>query len=238
MTATVASGAAQDGLCHVCGGHQFEHASVLWTGLVDEWGLSADEAGYIDEQQGTHCVSCGSNLRCVALARAIVRRYGFSGPLTDFVQQSIGVALRVLEINEAGMLHPVLRLMPRHQFVAYPAADMTALPYGNGTFDLVVHSDTLEHVDDPVQGLRECRRVLAETGALVFTVPIVLGRLTRTRRGLPPSYHGLAEARDPHMLVHTEFGADVWTMILSAGFTSCEVVPFRFPAGLAIVARP
>ena len=39
------------------------------------------------------------------------------------------------------------------------------------------------------------------------------------------------------MLVHTEFGADVWTLVLSAGFSSCELVPLRFPAGLAMLAR-
>jgi len=42
---------------------------------------------------------------------------------------------------------------------------------------------------------------------------------------------------DPGMLVHTEFGADVWTMVLAAGFSSCKLVPYVFPSGLAIVGE-
>ena len=39
------------------------------------------------------------------------------------------------------------------------------------------------------------------------------------------------------MLVHTEFGADAWTMVIEAGFSNCELVPYLYPAGLAFVAR-
>jgi hypothetical protein len=39
------------------------------------------------------------------------------------------------------------------------------------------------------------------------------------------------------MLVHTEFGADVWTYVLGVGFSSCELVPVAYPAGLAIIAK-
>ena len=74
-------------------------------------------------------------------------------------------------------------------------------------------------------------------GALALTVPTVLGRLTRSRAGLPASYHGAADANDPQMLVHTEFGADLWVGVFEAGFTSCELVTFSYPAGLAIIGR-
>src|SRR5208282_3830755 len=42
---------------------------------------------------------------------------------------------------------------------------------------LVIHSDTLEHVERPVRALEECRRVLAPGGRVCFTVPIIVGRL-------------------------------------------------------------
>ena len=35
-----------------------------------------------------------------------------------------------------------------------------------------------------------CRRVLKPEGALCFTVPKIVGRLTRSRDGLPKSYNG------------------------------------------------
>ena len=114
---------------------------------------------------------------------------------------------------------------------------MTQLPYPANAFDLVVHSDTLEHVADPHQGLRECRRVLSPAGACVFTVPVIVGRMTRSRRGLAPSYHGHADCREADFLVHTEFGADLWSAVFEAGFGSCQFVTFRYPSGLAVIAR-
>jgi SAM-dependent methyltransferase len=147
-----------------------------------------------------------------------------------------GIDPKLLEINEAGNLTPWLSRLPRHILARYPECDITRLPYPDGAFDLVVHSDTLEHVTDPDQGLRECRRVLSPGGACAFTVPVVVGRLTRDRHGLPASYHGRPECRDDDFRVHTEFGADVWTTVFKAGFSRCELVPFRFPSGLAIVA--
>ena len=223
--------------CHVCGGRAFEHTTVLWPDLVAAWELSADEVASVDIQQGTHCRTCGSNVRSIALAHAITRFKGFSRTLISFVGSAEASTIRLLEINEAGTLHHVLRLLPGHRLVAYPAIDIRSLPCPAGSFDLVVHSDTLEHVPDPGRGLEECRRVLSDHGALIFTVPAIVGRLSRSRVGLPPSYHGHKDCVDPGMLVHTEFGADVWSYVLRAGFSSCELVPFCFPSGLAIVAR-
>lgn len=224
--------------CYVCGTHEFEHTPVLWPELVSAWGLSADEARYIDIQQGTHCVRCGSNVRSVALARAIVGYRGLDEPLTRVVEAKEQANLRLLEINEAGSLHPVLERLPCHRLVSYPEFDMTRLPFDQGAFDLVVHSDTLEHVHNPLKGLEECRRVVDGRGAVIFTAPIVIDRLSRDRAGLPGSYHGHQGERDPGMLVHTEFGADIWAFVLRAGFSRCEIWPFRFPAGLAVLARP
>jgi SAM-dependent methyltransferase len=114
---------------------------------------------------------------------------------------------------------------------------MTNLPYADRRFDIVMHSDTLEHIIEPGRALAECRRVLALAGACIFTVPVIIGRLTRSRRGLPLSYHGHSDCREADFIVHTEFGADVWRSVLEAGFSSCRIVPFRYPSGLAIIAQ-
>ena len=74
------------------------------------------------------------------------------------------------EINEAGGLTSVLKRLPNHQLIGYPDYDMTNLSFEPETFDLVLHSDTLEHVPNPIAGLSKCRRVLGKTGRCIFTV--------------------------------------------------------------------
>lgn len=48
------------------------------------------------------------------------------------------------------------------------AADVTALPFGDGCFDLVLAAFCLGHLDRPVAGLREARRVGAALAASSF----------------------------------------------------------------------
>lgn len=222
--------------CRVCGGDAFVHHDVLWGELVAQWGLSTAEAEYINIQQGTSCAACGSNVRSIALADALLRSVQATSTLKEWVTTDTARACTVLEINEAGSLSNVLAAMPGHRLVRYPDYDMMALPFKNGSFDLVVHSDTLEHVPDPVGGLRECRRVLRRGGACIFTVPVVVGRLTRSRKGLPLSVHGSEGCQDTSLTVHTEFGADAWCQVLESGFDECRLVPYRYPAGLALIA--
>lgn len=45
------------------------------------------------------------------------------------------------------------------------------IPFADGTFDLVLATDIIEHVDDDVAALRELRRVLKPGGTLLLTVP-------------------------------------------------------------------
>jgi len=122
--------------------------------------------------------------------------------------------LRVLEVNEAGTLTKFLAKMTRRVLACYPQVDMQAMPYANNHFDLVVHSDTLEHVLDPVKALSECHRVLKPGGFCCFTIPIVFGRLTRSRRGLPASYHGREDDKLNDYVVATEYGSDFWGDVL------------------------
>ena len=226
-----------DAVCQICGQAEFHHADVLWPDLVADWALTPEEAAYINAQQGTCCAHCGGNLRSQALARAILTVAGATGPFSRLPEEIGERVPATLEINEAGTLTPYLSRFPGYRFGAYPACDLEALPFADASFDLIVHSDTLEHVPNPGRALAECRRVLTPGGALAFTVPIIVGRLSRSRAGLPPSFHGHPGCSQPDYLVHTEFGADVWAHVLAAGFASCHLVAFRYPAGLALIAR-
>lgn len=223
--------------CSVCGGTEFRHRAILWQQLVSEWQLASHEESYVNRQQGTSCTACGANLRSIALADAIRAAVGTSLVLKDFVKTSEAGRLDLLEINEAGNLSPVLRQLPGHVLAAYPVVDMRDMPYPDNSYDLVIHSDTLEHIANPIRGLEECRRVLRPAGMLCFTVPTIVGRLSRSREGLPRSYHGSAETGSDDYAVQTEFGADMWAYVLRAGFTSVSINAVEYPAGLALSAR-
>ena len=222
--------------CSVCGEGEFAHRAVLWRELVTEWQLSADEENYINRQQGTACVACGANLRSIALADAIRAAVQTDLTLTRFADTSEAERLDLLEVNEAGTLSPVLRRFRGHVLAAYPEVDMRALPYGDDTFDLVIHSDTLEHVAHPIRALQECHRVLRPRGTLCFTIPTIIGRLSRNRDGLPKSYHGSPETGTDDFAVQTEFGVDMWTYVIRAGFQALSITTVDYPAALALSA--
>jgi SAM-dependent methyltransferase len=221
--------------CPVCGltlGRRWK--PVLPESLITEWALSPPEAEIVDRREGESCSICGCSMRSQALAAAITQWAGTEMSLREWA--SSGPSTRLLEINTAGNLSPWLSTMPGHRLVEHPDIDMQHISFGDGGWDLVVHSDTLEHVADPIQGLAECRRLLERNGALCFTIPIIPGRLTKRRDGLPPSYHGGGPGGAS--LVFTEYGADFWTQVLDAGFANLTIVSAFWPEAVAFIARP
>lgn len=223
------------GPCPVCGGVEFSEAPILWPELIDSWQLSEDEVTYINRQQGFHCRQCFNHLRAMGLAAAILREFNFQGVLDRFCEAT--TELKVLEVNTAGNLTSFFRKLPLHRLVEYPEFDMRNLDIKSDSYDLIVHSDTLEHVPHPERGLSECRRVLRAEGRCIFTVPIVVGRMSRSRVGLAPSFHGQSGVPANDQVVETEFGADVWQTVLKAGFASCEIFSFEYPAAFVVIAR-
>lgn len=223
--------------CSICGGENFTKHSVLWNELISDWQLSPFEVDYVNRQQGETCDSCGANLRSIALANALLASTGVPGLLRDLVASDTYKNLRLLEINEAGTLTPTLKQLAGYTFGAYPEVDMHAMPYDDDTFDFVVHSDTLEHIENPVHALTECRRVLKKGGVLCFTVPTIVGRLTRSREGLSKSYHGDSGTDFEDFVVQTEFGADAWSYVIQAGFSDVSLHSVEYPSAIAFSAR-
>jgi SAM-dependent methyltransferase len=221
-------------VCGICGGTEFSDRRVLWPSLITEWQLAPVEVDYIDRQQGTTCNKCASNLRSIALANAIRAHFQTKSMLQEIVEREAFTS--VLEINEAGSLSPILRRFSGYVLAEYPEVDIHCLPYGDVSFDLVVHSDTLEHVDNPVHALAECRRVLKPGGALCFTIPIIVARMSRNRAGLTTSHHGNPAAPSDDFAVRTEFGADAWTYLMEAGFSTVSIHAVGYPAATAFRA--
>ncbi len=221
--------------CICCGGSKLELNPVLWQSLIDEWQISPFEVEYINRQQGFHCIQCGSNLRSMALAKALMQYYEFYGFLKDFVKDSRFEFIKILEINEAGSLTQFLRYLPNHKLEVYPAIDLMNIHYFDDMYDTVIHSDVLEHIPYPLRALSECRRVLRKSGACFFTVPMIVDRLTRQREGLVPSYHGTPEQKANDLLVYTEYGCDTWQHLIKAGFSEVRLFSLDYPAAHAWV---
>lgn len=220
--------------CVVCGGSEFSFPTALWPELISGWRLTPEEVDVINRQQAGHCVACRNNLRSIALAKAILAVCGANMTFNDFAARS---RVRILELNKAGTLNPVLSKIDGHVFASYPEVDMHALPYADGAFDLVVHSDTLEHVPNPIHALKECRRVVRPGGALCYTVPMLVGRMSADCREGRPYYHGSPGTQAEDYRVITEFGADAWTYAMRAGFQRVEFIAFEYPSAVAIIAR-
>lgn len=58
-----------------------------------------------------------------------------------------------------------------HLSVPIQNANIYALPYADASFDAVIYSEVLEHVEDDQAALHEAWRVLKPNGVLVITVP-------------------------------------------------------------------
>jgi SAM-dependent methyltransferase len=84
---------------------------------------------------------------------------------TGIVARCTGHAVGV-DVN-AGMLAVAARVAPQLEWVQ---ADLTALPFDDGAFDLVFCQQGLQFVPDPAAVLAELHRVLAPGGRIVVSV--------------------------------------------------------------------
>jgi len=201
--------------CVNCKGHSFEQQSIIDDKLSQSWGLSQPERKWFDEREGNFCQSCRMSKRVRMLLWSLRKLFPeFRG-------------VHILHLNQTNDLRPALSgaaslvettYLPDRELGAeihgLSNQDMTRLTFGNDFFDLVIHSETLEHLHDYEAALCEARRVLKPGGYQVYSVPLLHHRQTRRRitRGadgklihlLPLSTHGLEEEYP----VVWEFGGD------------------------------
>ena len=224
--------------CPICGDSKFSQIQVIWPELVQEWELSPEQTKSMNYQQGYSCNSCGCNLRSMTLGSAICRAMDYVGTLQELSKSAVlWKQNAVLEMNGAGNLTPFLSTAIGHRLTNYPEVDMQDMhSIPENSYDLVTHSDTLEHVPNSMSALRECFKVLKPGGILAYTVPILVDRMTRSRESLPPSYHlgGNAPA-DESLRVHREYGTDAWCELMSAGFQQVAFHSICFPHGVALI---
>lgn len=106
------------------------------------------------------------------------------------------------------------------------------LPPLEGTFDIILCADVLEHLRDPVPLLRECRRLLAPGGVLLGSLPNsgnFYFRWNILRGRFPRHDHGLFDRGHLRFYMWND-----WTDLLAqAGFRIESVKTSAVPVGLA-----
>jgi SAM-dependent methyltransferase len=102
-----------------------------------------------------------------------------------FLEREVRIAgLDVLHFAPEPSLEARIRSAPGVRYtsvdldspLAMVHADITALPFEDASFDLIVCSHVLEHVSDDARALSELRRVLRPEGSAVLLYPVDLSR--------------------------------------------------------------
>jgi len=187
------------------------------------------------DPRGLRCLRCAAGLAHLSLGKVMRQRkpdlgsldvceLSAQGPLADHLRRHARSAAVSEYFPEAarGELHDGVR-----------CEDVLRLTYPDATFDLVTHTEVLEHVADDARALSELHRVLKPGGLMLFTVPLHGGEATieraRIRGGtiehlLPPVYH-----RDPlrreGILAFRDYGSDIIGRLQAAGFERAWIVP-------------
>jgi hypothetical protein len=61
--------------------------------------------------------------------------------------------------------------------------------------------------------------------------------MSRSRTGLPPSYHGNPSVSATDFVVQTEYGADAWQHPMIAGFDAVTIHTVDFPTATAFKVK-
>lgn len=113
-------------------------------------------------------------------------------------------------------------------------ADVTELPFTHRSFDLILCSHVLEHVQDDRSALAELGRVMAEPGVLLLQAPINYDQATTYE---DPTISDPAERRarfsqEDHVRV---FGRDLVERIEQAGLVVDVIEPTRLGAAADVL---
>ena len=225
-------------LCLACGGRAGQIRNhIITPDIAAGCGFSDALAEAYDEREGLTCRACGASQRASHIAQVLLDLYGYPGcpSLAALCAAPFFAALDVAELNECAQLHQFLRSLPKLRYSEFGSLDplvssesVLDMSYRDGTFDLFLTSDTLEHVPDVDRALAEIYRVLKPGGRHIFTVPAVWGRPDTRRRAiiqdglivhlmLPPCYHG-GSVNPDDCLAFYEYGDDIVDIVRRAGF--------------------
>lgn len=226
----------QSDICEICGRKSTFRLdnTIITPQLKAAWGISAELVDAFNRKESMFCSNCGGNLRIRRLAAIILKTWAeISGKQYQSIDKLLDdngfLNLRIAEINKCASLHDYLKTHPGLYYSEYTAnieqsredmirsEDIQKLTYPDDYFDLIITSETLEHVPDIDSAIHEIYRTLKPGGHHIFTVPIIPSQQHTVTRAiyqndkiqhiLSPAYHG--RWLDEDMLVFNDFGTDI-----------------------------
>lgn len=207
-----------------------------------------------NEETGVRCARCGASPVHWAMGCAI----GIHVPDLS--------ARTVCELSARGPLAAYLKRRARSVALSEFFADLPSgaerggvrcenvqdLSYADESFDVVTHTEVMEHVPDDRAAFAQLRRVLRPGGMMFFTVPIYPGTTlerARFRDGViehlqPPVYHQDPLQAGAAILAFRDYGRDIAERILAAGFNAAWIeeadaanAPFGFTRAVVCARR-
>jgi SAM-dependent methyltransferase len=190
------------------------------------------------EAIGVRCVRCAASAIHLVIGWAIrdhvpdlasrdVCELSARGPLAGFLERTA---------KSAALSEYFADAEPGSYRNGIRCEDAQRLTYADASFDLVTHTEVLEHVPDDARAFAELHRVLRPGGTMLFTVPLYGGYATieraRLRGGavehlLEPAYH-IDPLRGAGILAFRDYGLDIVERLRAAGFAEASIVTARY----------
>lgn len=169
----------------------------------------------LDGRRNARCPGCGS-----------LERHRFMWLHLRDWHRLLRRRLRLLHIAPERCIRDALAANPALAYVSVDmfdpeadrAADMTALPFPDASFDFAICSHVLEHVEDDRAAMAELFRILAPGGQAMVMVPIEMKRATTYEDAAIDSATGRNEAFGHPYHVRI-CGADYPNRLRDAGFS-------------------
>lgn len=110
----------------------------------------------------------------------ILRRFGDRGKLLDAPAGRGDISLRLKEVGFDVIGADIDPHLFCAEGISCKKADLNQdLPFEDETFDFILCSNGIEHLEDPFHFVRECYRILRERGKLLITTPNLLNLKSR-----------------------------------------------------------
>jgi SAM-dependent methyltransferase len=134
-----------------------------------------------------------------------------------------GRAKRLLHIAPEPCLARVLKQIPSIEYISSNFAgtrttvrlDVTAIPFRDSSFDVILCNHVMEHVADDRSAMRELQRILKPGGWAIMQVPVKGATTLEDPAITSPEARALHYGQDDHV---RQYGLDYEERLRSAGF--------------------